>query len=163
MEKYNINHDVIIYPSEEGWRKIEFLLSELYPLDKKQVKVWLKERRTKDEGYKDQLWNIISELSGLFFNGTPYFKTMEIILCEEKKEVKTLIVNSKLNWVYKLFKYKYTYHCQGTEEVAEDYALMYVPEDASFNNNRSTLMNKKHREYDYEIDIHSVEDLTIRF
>ena len=68
-----------------------------------------------------------------------------------------------MKWVYKLFKYSYTYYVQGTEEHGEEYALMYVPEDASFNNNRSTLLNKRHREYYHEIDINSVVDLTVKF
>jgi hypothetical protein len=65
--------------------------------------------------------------------------------------------------VYKLFKYIYISHCQGSEDRGVEYALLYVPEDASFNNNRSTLLNNKHREYDHEIDIESVVDLTINF
>ena len=65
--------------------------------------------------------------------------------------------------VYKLFNYTYTTYCQGTADRNEGYALLHVPEDASFNNNRSTLFNAKHREGFYEIDIESVEDMTIRF
>jgi len=68
-----------------------------------------------------------------------------------------------MNWVYKLFRYRYTYYVQGTEEQDIEYALLYVPEDASFNNNRSTLMNARYRKYDHEIDIESVTDLTIKF
>lgn len=68
-----------------------------------------------------------------------------------------------MKFVYKLFKYRYTYYCQGTEETDVEYALLYVPEDASFNNNRSTLINKRHNNYDHIIDINSVEDLTIKF
>ena len=64
--------------------------------------------------------------------------------------------------VYKLFNYTYTTYCQGTADRNEGYALLHVPEDACFNNNRSTLFNAKHREGFYEIDIDSVEDMTIR-
>lgn len=69
----------------------------------------------------------------------------------------------KDNWVYKLFRYTYTYYCQGTEEHDVEYALLYVPEDATFNNNRSTLLNARYRKYNHEIDIESVVDLTIKF
>jgi len=69
----------------------------------------------------------------------------------------------KMNWVYKLFRYNYTYYVQGTEERDSEYALLYVPEDASFNNNRSTLLNARHRKNYHEIDIESVVDLTIKF
>ena len=65
--------------------------------------------------------------------------------------------------VNKLFKYTYHTYCQGTRDRGEDYALLYVPDDASFSNNRSTLFNEKHIEGVYEIDIHSVEDVTIKW
>ena len=60
-----------------------------------------------------------------------------------------------------LLRYGYEYHCQGTAERAIDYALIYAPEDAAFNNIRSRLMMQKHREYSYEIDVDSVENMTI--
>ena len=69
----------------------------------------------------------------------------------------------KIEFVNKLFKYTYTYYVQGTEERDVEYALMYVPKDATFNNNRSTLFNRKYRKYDHEIDIESVQDLTVNF
>jgi len=65
--------------------------------------------------------------------------------------------------VYKLFKYKYRYYVQGTEEWDVEYVLLKVPEDASFNNNRSTLINNRYDEYFHCIDIESVEDMTIFF
>jgi hypothetical protein len=63
----------------------------------------------------------------------------------------------------KLFKYEYTYYCQGSRELGTEYALLRVPDDATFNNNRSTLMNKLSVQHLYEIDIESVKDLTIYF
>ena len=63
--------------------------------------------------------------------------------------------------VYKLFSYTYTTYCQGTADRNQGYALLYVHADACFNNNRSTLFNAKHIEGVYEIDIDSVEDMTI--
>ena len=68
-----------------------------------------------------------------------------------------------MNFVSKLFKYSYVTWCQGSRDRGVEYAMLYVPEDASFSNNRSTLLNKKHIPGEYEIDIKSVEDLTIRF
>jgi hypothetical protein len=67
-----------------------------------------------------------------------------------------------MNYVYKLFKYAYTYYVQGTEEHDVEYALLYVPEDATFNNNRSLLYSQRNKPYYHEIDIESVEDLTVR-
>lgn len=68
-----------------------------------------------------------------------------------------------MEMVYKLFKYHYTYYVQGTEEHDVDYALLRVPEDATFNNNRSLLYNERNKEYYHEIDISSIEDLSINF
>ena len=68
-----------------------------------------------------------------------------------------------MKFVYKLFKYNYTYYVQGTEENDVEYALLYVPEDVTFNNNRSTLFEKRYQKHYHEIDIDSVEDLTISF
>ena len=68
-----------------------------------------------------------------------------------------------MNFVYKLFKYNYTYYVQGTEEQDTEYSLLYVPEDASFNNNRSTLFQRRNEKNYHEIDIESVVDLTIKF
>jgi hypothetical protein len=60
-----------------------------------------------------------------------------------------------------LLKYNYISHCQGTEDKGIDYALVYAPDDASFNNIRSRLFNKKNEEYNHEIDVESVENMTI--
>jgi len=52
---------------------------------------------------------------------------------------------------------------QGSTEKDTEYALMHVPKDASFSNNRSTLINARYKKYSHEIDVYSVEDLTIQF
>lgn len=62
--------------------------------------------------------------------------------------------------IYKLFKYSYKYYVQGTEEHDIEYALLHVHKNASFNNNRSTLINERHNS-NHEIDIESVEDMSI--
>jgi len=61
----------------------------------------------------------------------------------------------------RLLKYRYRYYCQGTEEEAQEYVLVYAPIDASFENVRSILMNEKYRSDDHEIFIDSVEEMTI--
>jgi len=64
---------------------------------------------------------------------------------------------------YRLLKYRYKYFVQGSEENAEEYALILCPKDASFNNVRSTLFNERYKSYYHEIDIESVKDLTIKW
>jgi len=68
-----------------------------------------------------------------------------------------------MEFVYKLFQYDYKYYNQGTEEWNVGYALLHVPKGATFNNNRSTLFEKRNQKYNHEIDIMSVQDLTINF
>ena len=69
-----------------------------------------------------------------------------------------------MDFVYKLFRYNYTYYdAQGYEEKDTEYALLYVPKDASFNNNRSTLFQRLNKKNYQEIDIESVVDLTVMF
>jgi len=69
----------------------------------------------------------------------------------------------KPNYVNKLFKYYYTEYCQGTADRGWEYVLLHVPIDASFNNNRSTLYANRHKKNVHEVDINSVQDLTINF
>lgn len=63
-----------------------------------------------------------------------------------------------MEFVYKLFRYNYIYHIQGTKERGTEYALLYVPKDSTFNNNE-----RRNENYYHEIDIGSIEDLTICF
>lgn len=68
-----------------------------------------------------------------------------------------------MNSSYRLLKYMYKYYVQGSEEIAIEYALILAPENASFNNIRSTLLNNRHKEHTHEIIIESVEDMTIKW
>ena len=66
--------------------------------------------------------------------------------------------------VYKLFRYRFATYSQGTRDnYGVDFALLHVPSDAPFNNNKSLLMQRKHKEGIYEIDLKSIEDCTVTF
>jgi len=69
----------------------------------------------------------------------------------------------KNNWKYVLLEYTYYTYCQGTRDRNFGQNLIHCPSDCSFNNIRSTLLNKRHREGRYEIDIDSVKDITIEW
>jgi hypothetical protein len=69
----------------------------------------------------------------------------------------------KENWKYVLLEYNCTTYCQGTADRGHDFALIHCPEDCSFNNVRSTLINARHIEGVYEIDIKSVKNATIEW
>jgi len=68
-----------------------------------------------------------------------------------------------MEWKYVLLEYTYFTYCQGTRDRNLGTALVHCPSDCSFSNIRSTLLNQKHRDGVYEIDIHSVEDTTIEW
>jgi len=68
-----------------------------------------------------------------------------------------------MEFVNKLFKYTYISYNQSTMVYRSEYALLHVPKDAPFTNNRSTLYNARHKDYYHEIEMDSIEDLTINF
>lgn len=80
---FNLNDDVIIFPNPSGWKKIISDIMKAYQFDEKKAKEWAEKSKTEDGGYKEQLWEIISMHHDMFFNGTTYFKTVNIILCNE--------------------------------------------------------------------------------
>ena len=84
MEKksYNLNFNVIIYPSELGWIKIRELISEYYSVvDFFDVDAFINKRRSEDGGFEEQLWVIMSMLGDAFFNGSRYLESTAMTLC----------------------------------------------------------------------------------
>jgi hypothetical protein len=69
----------------------------------------------------------------------------------------------KENWKYVLLEYDYKYDCQGTDEYGHAFALIHCPQDCSFNNIRSTLIQEKYEKFYHEIDVESVKDITIEW
>lgn len=69
----------------------------------------------------------------------------------------------KEGWKYVLFEYNYITYCQGTADRGHTFALVHCPEDCSFANARSVLINAKHRENYHEININSVKDVTLEW
>ena len=67
-----------------------------------------------------------------------------------------------MEFKYVLLSYVYTYYCQGTEERDNATALLYVPEDACFEDVRSLLFQRRNK-YGHEIDIDSIIDETIKW
>lgn len=80
MDSYNLNEDVIIYPNISGWIKINELISQKYNISIADGRKMVGGKKTKDGGYKDQMWVIIHDLHEMFYNGQSYFKTMNIKL-----------------------------------------------------------------------------------
>ena len=74
MPRFNVNYYVTIYPNDIGWQKIIEIISEQYNMSKEDARRKVQKRTTKDNGYKDQLWCIMSELHSMYFNGQNYFE-----------------------------------------------------------------------------------------
>lgn len=83
MEKFNLNHEVIIYPTDKGWYKIKQNLILIYSQNLDYLDKQIALKRTEDGGFKEQLWCIMQDHSNLFYNGTDCLKTMVISLINE--------------------------------------------------------------------------------
>jgi len=81
MNKYNINNEVIIYPTERGFKKIKHKLIEIYGEELGALE--FNRKLTETNGFKEQLWCIMQDHSNLFYNGTDCLKTMVIELLDE--------------------------------------------------------------------------------
>ena len=84
MQKtYNLNHQVVIYPNEKGWIKLREILQEEYNFDEDYtIDDYLERRTTKDNGFKEQLWEMMSFSGPLMFNGSNYLEHTNITLCD---------------------------------------------------------------------------------
>lgn len=85
MKKYNLNDSIVIYPNEKGWIKLkEVLIMEYKFKSEDKLNQYLILRTTEDGGFKEQLWEIMSLFGKMFYNGTSYFETSFIDLCNER-------------------------------------------------------------------------------
>jgi len=75
IHHFNLNDEVIIYPNEKGWQKIIELTAKNYKFSTEKAIEWTDKRKTEDDGYKEQLWVIISDLHDMFYNGQNYMQT----------------------------------------------------------------------------------------
>ncbi len=82
---------------------------------------------------------------------------------EHLKQVEDFIKKDSFVIKPRLLKYRYKQVSQGTADQAIEYAFIYAPQNATFNNVRSVLMKEKYKEHYHEIDLNSVEDLTINY
>jgi hypothetical protein len=82
--KVNINNQVTVYPTTEGWKYLKMRLFHLYSherFSRQQLEEFWKNKLTKDDGFKEQLWVLASDYPKLFSCVTNYIKTdIEITL-----------------------------------------------------------------------------------
>ena len=83
MPRFNLNHQVIIYPNENGWRKIKALIASKYLISDEDAEKWVNSRKTKCGGYQDQLWVIIADLNDMFYGGQNYIASTWVSLINE--------------------------------------------------------------------------------
>lgn len=97
MKSYNVNDDITIYPTLEGWIKIKEILRKSYNMTEDRVDEYIEYRRY-NGGYKDQMWAIYSELNDIFFNGQTYLKSSIIDLngdiIYDNEEIRKMKLNS---------------------------------------------------------------------
>lgn len=66
-----------------------------------------------------------------------------------------------MEFEYRLLKYTYKHYVQGDYDRVETYALIHCPRNVTFADVKNILFRQKHREYFHEIDMNSIQDLTI--
>ena len=81
LHKFNLNYDVIIYPTEKGWERIKQNLINTYGVDYANKHLPL--MRNDDGGCKEQLFALMLDHGNLFYSVTDYLKTMVIELINE--------------------------------------------------------------------------------
>jgi hypothetical protein len=75
----SMNDKVVIYPTEKGWKKIR----DIYISKNRSIAIMETYMKTKDDGYEDTMWCIVSDLHEMFFNGQSYFKNTSIKVVKE--------------------------------------------------------------------------------
>lgn len=85
--EYNINNEVIIYPTEKGWNRIRKNIVEAYKFSEYPTTIaeeTILRNRTKDNGFKEQLWVLIEQHNNLFYMGTDCLVNMKIKIIKDK-------------------------------------------------------------------------------
>ena len=78
--RVNVNSYVIIYPNDNGWKKIIKVIAETHKICSNDAKVMVDKKRTPDNGYKDQLWCIMSELNSMYYNEQRFFENSFMLM-----------------------------------------------------------------------------------
>lgn len=80
---FNANHYATIFPSEKGWKRMVKNVMKYYELSEEDATKHIESYKTEEGGYKDQLWCIMSMFGDMYFNGSPYFEKLNMILFNE--------------------------------------------------------------------------------
>lgn len=80
---FNVNDDVVIYPSESGWKRIVQRTMQYYNIDLKTAKELVESKKTCDGGYRDQLAHVMCVIGEMFYTGTPHLSSTMIVLTQE--------------------------------------------------------------------------------
>lgn len=83
MVKYNFNNYVTIYPTEHGWNRIIEITKNNYNLTWYAANELVDRRRVENNGFREQVWVIISDYNEIFYNGTTCLESMEFELYDD--------------------------------------------------------------------------------
>jgi hypothetical protein len=83
MSTYNINNYVTIYPTREGFEYMKTLID----IDRNSgfktysdIEAYIDAHTTSDNGFREQLWVIMSKFGEMFFNGSQYLENTDMEL-----------------------------------------------------------------------------------
>lgn len=99
MKRYNLNNTVVIYPSINGWQKMYEIYSDFYNTSLDDARERIDSNKTDKNGYKDQLWCIMSMFGDMFYNGTNMLSNMNIELIDDIKYSKDEIRSIKIKTI----------------------------------------------------------------
>jgi hypothetical protein len=100
--KFNLNDEVVIYPTPEGWDKIIEIYRKTYGKDYNEAMNNIRKgHRTEDNGFKEQLHVIINMYGDIFFNGSNYITTADMDLLGNVKLTKQELRDFKLGNILK--------------------------------------------------------------
>ena len=76
----SLNDYVTVYLTDSGWNFLRMQLHKRYDEINLDVEEYLEDKMTSDNGIKGQMWEIVSLLSPVFYNGSNYLKTTTIVV-----------------------------------------------------------------------------------
>lgn len=84
----DMNTKVKIYPTKAGWYKIFEIAKDTYNLTDKKTTEWIERRKfvkiglENNDSFKEQLWILFRTYNQLFFEGSPYLRSTNILICD---------------------------------------------------------------------------------
>ena len=80
MNELNLNDEVIIYPNQKGWAKIQQVIKKKYQdYNTVDTDKYFREKIVEGgEGYQDQLYQIMFDLGDMFYMGNNFLENTTV-------------------------------------------------------------------------------------